>query len=419
MSTPDRRKERQLCHINMLKEYHTKDDSSASKSVAPVASLSTDKSASLKEDEENLFDDFGIRLNNSQIISNLKSKLGHLSHSQAAELETLIQRNLVLFPDVPSRTDVVCHDVDVGNADPIKQHPYRVNPEKRRLLRQEVEYMLKNDLIERSYSAWSSPCILVPKTDKTFRFCTDFRKVNALTKPDSYPLPRIEDCIDRIGYSKYVSKFDMLKGYWQVPLSGRAKEISAFVTPDGLFQYKVMPFGMRNAPATFQCFINQVTAEVEGCEAYIDDVIIYSDNWSDHVKQLRTFFDKLKEAKLTVNLAKSEFGCAQVSYLGHIVGQGEVKPIDAKVKAISQFPIPRNKKELMRYLGMAGYYRRFCKNFSVIVEPLTNLLHKRREFTWSEEFQAAFEKVKGVLTHCPVLAAPNFTKEFKLRSCRC
>ena len=260
----------------------------------------------------------------------------------------------------------------------------------------------------------SSPCILVPKTDKTFRFCTDFRKVNALTKPDSYPLPRIEDCIDRIGYSKYVSKFDMLKGYWQIPLSGRAKEISAFVTPDGLFQYKVMPFGMRNAPATFQRFINQVTAEVEGCEAYIDDVIIYSDNWSDHVKQLRTFFDKLKEAKLTVNLAKSEFDCAQVSYLGHIVGQGEVKPIDAKVKAISQFPIPRNKKELMRYLGMAGYYRRFCKNFSVIVEPLTNLLHKRREFTWSEECQAAFEKVKGVLTHCPVLAAPNFTKEFKL-----
>ena len=274
--------------------------------------------------------------------------------------------------------------------------------------------MLKNDLIERSYSAWSSPCILVPKTDKTFRFCTDFRKVNALTKPDSYSLPRIEDCIDRIGYSKYVSKFDMLNGYWQVPLSGRAKEISAFVTPDGLFQYKVMPFGMRNAPATFQRFINQVTAEVEGCEAYIDDVIIYSDNWSDHVKQLRTFFDKLKEAKLTVNLAKSEFGCAQVSYLGHIVGQGEVKPIDAKVKAISRFPIPRNKKELMRYLGMAGYYRRFCKNFSVIVEPLTNLLHKRREFTWSEECQAAFEKVKGVLTHCPVLAAPNFTKEFKL-----
>lgn len=114
---------------------------------------------------------------------------------------------------------MVCHDVDVGTAESVKQHPYRVKPEKRRILQQEVEHMLKNDLIERSHSAWSSPCILVPMADKTLRFCTDFCKVNALTKPDSYPLPRIEDCIDRIGHAKYVSKFDMLKGYWQVPLS--------------------------------------------------------------------------------------------------------------------------------------------------------------------------------------------------------
>ena len=170
--------------------------------------------------------------------------------------------------------------------------------------------MLKNDLIEQSHSARSSPCILVPKADKSYRFCTDFCKVIALTKSDSYPLPHIEDCIDRIGHSKYVSKFNMLKGYWQIPLSERAKELSAFATPDGLFQHKVMPFGMRNAPATFQRFVNQVTAEVEGCEVCIEDVIIYSDNWTDHIKQIQTFFDKLKEAKLTINLAKSEFGCA-------------------------------------------------------------------------------------------------------------
>ena len=160
--------------------------------------------------------------------------------------------------------------------------------------------------------------------------------------------------------------------------------------------------------------INQVATKVEGCKAYIDDVIIYSNNWCDHVQQITKFFGKLKEAKLTINLAKSEFGCAQVSYLGHVVGQGEVKPIDAKVKAISQFPFPKNKKELMRFLGMAGYYRRFCKNFSIILEPLTNLLHKRREFKWSDECQVAFQKVKAIFTRCPILATPNFTKKFKL-----
>ena len=166
----------------------------------------------------------------------------------------------------------------------------------------------------------------------------------------------------------------MLKGYWQVPLSERAKDISAFVTPDGLFQYNHLACRMHPQP------FREVTAEVEGCEAYIDNVIIYSDNWSDHIQQITKFFGKLKEAKLTINLAKSEFGCAQISYLGDVVGQREVKLIDAKMKAISQFPFPKNKKELMRFRGMAGYYCCFCKNFSTIVEPLTNLLHKRREF---------------------------------------
>ena len=350
VSTPDRRKQRQLCQINMLKEYHMREEDSADHAAIPVVLVMvTDGNSSPNDTEDmvDLSDECGVRINNSQILSNLKAKLGHLTQSQSAELEATIQGNLKLFPDVPSRTNKVYHDVDFGEAEPVEQPPYRVNPQKRKLLQQEVEYMLKNDLIERSHSAWSSPCILVPKPDKTYRFCTDFRKVNSLTKADSYPLPRIEDCIDRIGHSKYVSKFDILKGYWQVLLSERAKEISAFVTPNGLYQYKVMPFGMRNAPAMFQRLINQVTTEVSGCEAYIDDVIIYSDNWSNHVEQINVFFGKLKEVNLTINLAKCEFGCAQVSFLGHIVGQEEVKPIAAKVEAISQFPVPKNKKELM------------------------------------------------------------------------
>ena len=167
------------------------------------------------------------------------------------------------------------HDVDVGETTPIKQHPYRVNPLKLKIIREEVAYMLDNDLIEISNSEWSSPCVLVPKPDGTYRFCTDFRRVNKVTKSDSYPIPRVDDCIDRIGNARYVTKFDLLKSYWQVPLKSRAKEVSAFVTPDGLYQYKVMPFGMKNAPATFQRLINEVLAGLDGCEACIDDVVVY------------------------------------------------------------------------------------------------------------------------------------------------
>ena len=187
-----------------------------------------------------------------------------------------------------------------------------------------------------------------------------------MTKSDTFPIPWMDDCIDRIGRAKYVTKFDLLKGFWQVPLTDRAKEISAFVTPDGLFQYKVAAFGMKNSPATFQRLINDVISGLDGCEAYIDDIIIYSDTREDHLRIIRSFFERLTEAKLTINLAKSEFTRAHVTYLGHVVEQGQVKPVDAKVKVISDFPRPESRKQLMRFLGMAGYYRKFCQNFSTV-----------------------------------------------------
>ena len=149
-------------------------------------------------------------------------------------------------------------------------------------MRKEVEYMFANDISESSKSQWSSPCVLVPKSDGSYRFCTDFRKVNMITKTDSYPIPRAEDCIDKIGSAEYVSKFDLLKGYWQVLLTPLSKEVTAFVTPTGFYQYKVMPFGLKNAPATFQRMIHQVLAGLEGCEGYIDDIVIFSVTWEQH-----------------------------------------------------------------------------------------------------------------------------------------
>jgi hypothetical protein len=224
----------------------------------------------------------------------------------------------------------------------------------------------------------------------------------------------MDDCIDKIGNAEYVTKFDLLKGFWQIPLTERAKEISAFVTPDGLYQYKVMPFGMKNSPATFQRLMNMITFGLDNCDAYIDDVIIYNNTWEDHLETIRKFFDRLSDANLTINLSKSEFCHACVTFLGHIVGQGQVKPIEAKVKAISEFQVPICKKQLMRFLGMAGYYRKFCSNFSKIAEPLTSLLSKKTKFHWSDKCQESFDKLKAMLKNAPVLSAPNFSQSFKL-----
>ena len=416
INTSGRRKNKQMCHVNMLKEYFDR-DSSISKPITVVNTVPQESNVFEPEVNSDFIDksDPGpSKLENSDILRNLKNKLSHLEPSQHEELKQLIHEYEHLFPDIPTRTDKIYHDVIVEDSKPIKQHPYRMNPLKQKYLKDEVKYLLENDFIEPSQSNYSSPCILVSKSNGTYRMCKYYRKVNSVTKTDSFPIPRIDDCIDKVGNSKYVTKFDLLKGFWQVPLTDRAKEVLAFATPNGLYQYKVMPFGMKNSPATFQRLVNNVICGLDGCDAYIDDIIIYSDSWSDHLQRIRKFFDRLSKAKLTVNLAKTEFCHATVTFLGHLVGQGQVKPLEAKVNAISEFPVPKFKRQLMRFLDMAGYYRKFCKNFSCIAEPLTNLLKKSTQFKWNDKCQDAFDRLKAILKSAPVLLAPDFDKYFKL-----
>ena len=175
-----------------------------------------------------------------------------------------------------------------------------------------------------------------------------------------------------------------------------------------------MPFGMKYTPATFQWLFNQLTQDLDGCEVYIDDIVIYSKTWQQHLECIHSLFNRLTQANLTVNLTISEFGHAHISFLGHVVGQGEITPVMAKVEPITRFLAPQTKREVMRFLGMAGYYRKFCQNFSIVTIPLTNLLRKRRPFIWTSACQEAFERVKAILSSSPVLTAPDFDKQFKL-----
>ena len=243
ISMPKRRKKTQLCHVNLLKPYHARESQTqdASADVAPAVGAHPVCVGNTLKVYGDRFCEDGLpqldlavltgRLKNSQMLANLDLVVGHLSEAQRTELVDLIHSFPSLFGDTPSCTQVLEHNIDVGEAKPIKQHFYPVNAEKRVLLAAEIGYMLSNGIAEPSSSAWASPCVLVPKPDKMQRFCTDYRKVNSVTKPDSYPLPRMDDCVDQVGSARFISKFDLLKGYWQVPLSQRAWEISAFVTP--------------------------------------------------------------------------------------------------------------------------------------------------------------------------------------------
>ena len=183
---------------------------------------------------------------------------------------------------------------------------------------------------------------------------------------------------------------------------------------DGLYQYKVMPFGMKNRSSCFQRLVNEVLRGVKGCVVYIDDIVICSETWEQHLLLLREVFKRLDDANLTINLKKSEFSKPCVEYLGYTVGQGKVQPADAKVNDIVKFPSPTNRKELLRFLGMSGYYRRFCKNFSVVALPLTRLLSKKVKFNWNCHCEEAFKKIKEMLINIPILRIPDYDKPFKL-----
>ena len=408
VKTHDRRKTQRLCHINMLKPYIVRDKQTE---IRPITIVKTVEKEMPKFKKPIITS----KIQNTEAIKNLNDKLTHLNQCERTSIKGLIDNNMQLFSDVPNKTNLVVHDIILKeNAKPIKQHPYRVNPVQLEHIRKEVDYMLENDLIMPSKSEWSSPCVLVPKSDGSIRFCIDYRKVNQVTKQDTYPIPRIDDLIDRVSNAKYVTKIDLLTAYFQIPMTDKAQEISTFITPDGTYKFKVMPFGLSNAPSSFQRLINSVISDVPQCHAYLDDIVVYSDSFNEHLNQLTLLFQKLTEAKLTINLNKCTFCRATIEYLGHIVGSGAVKPVNAKVKAIQDFPTPKTRKQLRSYIGMAGYYRRFCKDFSIVACPLTNLLKKQTKFDWSQECEHAFMEIKDLLTKAPVLVSPNYTKPFKI-----
>ena len=420
LATPLRRKKKRSIHVNLLKKYHLRDGQSVTdenvKDVAVVVPCGVDyMSNSIGDNDEPVVPVIEPQLTNTYFLENLEQKLKHLSDPQAASINVLLQEHRELFSDTPRTCPLLAHDVKLSDETPIRQAPYRLNTEKREFLRKEVQRLQEQGFIRPSLSPYASPVVLVPKPDPgVFRLCCDYRKVNCVTVPDNHPLPRVDDIIDDLGRARYLSTVDLLQGYYQVPLTSRASPISAFVTPSGLWEWTVLPFGLRNAPATFQRLMTYVTGDLVGVRCYLDDLVVWSETWEDHLTRLRSLFQALQEANLTINLKKSEFGHAHVTYLGHVVGQGNVAPVSAKVEAILQYPVPDSRKALMRFIGMIGYYRRFCQNFAQVSAPLTDLLSTKRTFKWSSECQTAYDRLKCVLASAPVLQAPDLEKPFTI-----
>ena len=297
------------------------------------------------------------------------------------------------------------HYISTGDVEPISQRNYRYGFEDRKTIIKQAEEWLKAGIIEESTSPWSNPIVLVKKDGKT-RLCLDFRKLNAITEVHKYPIPLVDECLDNIAGCKFISMFDLRSGFLQIGIAEEDRFKTAFSTGRATFHFRKMPFGLNNAPSTFQKVMNFVFKDFidKFMNVYIDDVVCYSKTFNEHLHHLEMIFKQLDKYDLRLHSEKSKFVCEKVKFLGFIVDGENIQPDPHRCDAIKNIPIPSRVKDVQSFLGSANYYRRFIREYSLIIKPLTELLKKNTKWFWSEDCQEAFDKIKLALTTEPILA---------------
>lgn len=355
----------------------------------------------------------------SSMLSSIKFIQGKddLNPQQCRDLEVVIDKFRSISGPGLGRTHMVTHHIDTGNAAPIKQRYYQMSPLMLEAVNTEVDRMLELNVIQKSSSSWNSPIVMVKKKDGSLRFCFDGRQLNAVTKRDAYPLPYVNSILDHLRDSRFLSSIDLKKAFWQIPLSKESCEKTAFTVPRrGLFEFAVLPFGLNNSPQTLQRLMDNIFGpEFHNVFVYMDDVIIASSTFSEHIATLLKVYDRLKTASLMVNLDKCEFCRSSLTYLGFLVDKDGLRTDPAKVEAIVSFPVPTTATEVKRFLGMASWYRRFIPKFSTVVAPILELIkgrHKRQSIKWNDKAETSFHELKRLLVSAPILATPDFNQTF-------
>ncbi|XGW34292.1 hypothetical protein V3C99_018270 [Haemonchus contortus] len=328
----------------------------------------------------------------------------------------LLENNVRDFQDVFAVTDqeltqthLVEHDIQTGSAKPIKQKARPVPLAARAELRKILMDLQDRNIIEPSSSPWSSPIVLVRKKDGSLRLCVDYRKVNQVTHIDSHPLPTIDTILQNLKGKSWFSTLDLSSGYWQMMLANGAKEKSAFATTEGLYQFKVLPFGLASSPAAFQRLMHSVLHSLQGDEVscYLDDIIVATATKGRHMVVLGKVLERLRSANLKLNPKKCILMEPKVEFLGHVLDRDGLHADPKKISAIREYPTPQTRSELKTFLGMCSYYRKFILRFSKIAAPLHEMTSEGTKFEWTKSRTDAFETLKEALTSTPVLAQPD------------
>ena len=346
--------------------------------------------------------------------------LSHLDCRQQEQIKQLITKHKSVFSEKPGRCVVGEHKIElIQGFIPKKKPPYRVPESLKAEIEKQTESLLKDGLISETTSAWAHPIVCVAKPDGSIRICVNYKDVNSFTIPDRYPMVRIDDLLQKVGKSSFISTLDNTSGYWQIPVHPGSRDKTAFVTHRGSYQWNVLSFGLKNAGATFQKTVNHILEPHSlYASAYIDDTSVHSGTWEEHLKHLDSVISAFGKAGMTLRLKKCKFGMPTVKYVGHMIGSGAIEADKSKISAILDIPMPTTKKLIRSFVGMANYYRDYIPNLSTLLILLTNLTKNKlpNKVQINENVAQAFEKIKQALCSSRVLRTARFDRDFIIQT---
>ena len=365
----------------------------------------------------------------NECVAGLDLPTNELSSSEMKQLRELLKRNSDVFSKGPEDfgcTDTIVHDIPLVDPTPFRMPYRRISPTDFKEVQNHLKELQSAGIIKPSKSPFASPIVVVRKKDGKIRLCVDYRKLNSRTERDAFPLPRIDESLDALGKAKYFTSLDLMAGYLQVQMAKEDQPKTAFTTPMGLFEYTRMPFGLMNAPATFQRLMTTIFGDMNLSELliYLDDVIVFSSTLEEHITRLEHVFSRLRQHGLKLKPSKCNILRKEVKYLGHIVSEDGVATDPEKTDAVREWPVPKTKKDVRRFLGFTGYYRRFMKDYAKIAKPLFGLIGGKKGtpkkpltlFIWNEDCEKAFQHLRRLMVATPILAYPDFSLPFILQT---
>lgn len=346
----------------------------------------------------------------------------HLNYEEKYALFKILSKNTKIIhreSDKLSCTTAIRHKIKTVDEVPVHTKTYRYPHIHKAEVEKQINEMLADGIIQHSISPWTSPIWIVPKKldasgKKKWRIVIDYRKLNEKTVDDKFPIPNIDEILDKLGRSVYFTTLDLKSGFHQIEVDPKDRSKTAFSTDKGHFEFIRMPFGLKNAPATFQRAMNHILGDLIGkcCLVYLDDIIIFGSSLQQHLDNLNKVLQRLIQANLRIQLDKCEFLQKQCEFLGHIVSEDGIKPNPNKIDKILAWPLPKTVKQIKGFLGILGYYRKFIKDFAKLTKPLTKCLKKGAEIIHNDEFKTCFNDCKQLLTSDPILRYPDFEKPF-------